>query len=129
MTVHMLRLYAEPPGQMPANALENAIAGMTNSPWTADPDPASGNLTESNTEMDGSGTRFVAGSYRYLIDSSEPHPLNEMQANLESVVEWYRIMYHVCDHDEDTGEGCSWNTDSPYDSGPVPSDIPHSNSN
>lgn len=50
------------------------------------------------------------------------HILDNLHLYAQSYCEWHRIGYHVCSHDEDEPEPCSW--DEQRESGTVPEYIP-----
>lgn len=119
MTKHMVRLYAEPPKGEVDTAINNWVSNFNE--WTGAPEEHS--LTEGNTELDGSGTQHIRGSWYFHDDSdSKTALLDDVESKLQAVVSWYRIGYHVCDHDASNPSRCSWDDTREY--GTVPSDIP-----
>jgi hypothetical protein len=126
MTKHMVRLYVEPPKGDAENAIDDWV--QNHNEWTDGPQTHT--FEETNTEVDGSGTQYVLGVYRFYQDTPETDLLDRLEDRLSSLQGglWYRIGYHVCDHDEDQENkaGCDWtapNSDIRESTG-VPSDIP-----
>lgn len=120
MTVHMVRLMIEPPKGEADSAVDNWV--RNHNEWTGDPQEHS--LTETNTELDGSGTEYVRGDYRFIQEEGADALLDDLEARLQDLQGglWYRIGYHSCDHDESDRSGCSWG--EVRENGSVPSDIP-----
>jgi hypothetical protein len=121
MAKHMIRLFFEPPVGDAESAIDNWVTNFTE--WKSD--PVEHTLTQRNTEYDGSGTEYVAGSYRFYQSDDKVALLDDFENRLQSIQGglWYRIGYHICDHDEDDRGGCSW--DDKRENGTIPSDIPN----
>lgn len=120
MAVHMIRVHFEPPKGDAQNAVDNWVTNFTE--WTGD--PVAHSIGETNTQMDGSGTTYVTGDYRFEQDATATEILDDLSARLQKINGglWHRLTYHVCDHDEDEPGGCSWDQKVEY--GTIPSDIP-----
>lgn len=120
MTVHMVRMYVEPPKGGADTAVDNWVSNHNE--WTSN--PVDHSLTETNAEIDGSGTTYVRGDYQFIQEETVTSLLDDLENNLQSIQSglWYRIGYHVCTHDESDGTGCSW--ENTRENGTVPSDIP-----
>jgi len=121
MTVHMVRVFVEPPKGNAESAVDNWVANY--SEWTAD--PVEHRLRKTTTELDGGGTTHLRGDWRFEDQGEDPTAilsdlsdrLGQFQGGL-----WHRLGYHVCDHDDSDRGGCSW--DEVVESGNVPGDIP-----
>lgn len=75
-----------------------------------------------NTEPDGSGTDYCRGQFRFDLNAeSKAELLSSIENQLQRYCSWWRIKYHVCDHDEQERVGCSWDDVREY--GPVPSEL------
>lgn len=122
MAVHMVRLYMEPPKGDAETAVNNWVENHNE--WTDD--PVDHTLAEVNTELDGSGTTYVRGDYRFVQDSTATDLLDDLEQRLGNLQGglWYRIGYHVCEHDEDNPGACSFGDSMTRENGTIPSDIP-----
>lgn len=122
MAVHMVRLYIEPPKGDAETAVNNWVENHNE--WTDD--PVDHTLAEVNTELDGSGTTYVRGDYRFVQDSTATDLLDDLEQRLGNLQGglWYRIGYHVCEHDEDNPGACSFDDSMTRENGTIPSDIP-----
>jgi len=121
MTVHMLRVFIEPPKGDAENAVDNWVSNY--SEWTAD--PVEHSLTEATAGIDGSGTAYVRGDWRFIDQGESPTEiLDDLSGRLQSFQGglWHRLGYHLCSHDEDQPHACSW--DQSLEWGTIPSDIP-----
>lgn len=76
--------------------------------------------------IDALDERYYAGLYRFDADD---HSAEELLDTFENVLrgpaKWYRLRYHVCDHDLPSSErsGCEWDDLPPRMGGPVPTDL------
>lgn len=116
----MVRLFIEPPKADADNAVNNWVANFNE--WTED--PVEHTLIETNTETDGSGTTYIRGDYRFHQDSGKTALLDDLESKLQSIQGglWYRVGYHVCDHDESESTARSW--EDMRENGTVPEDVP-----
>jgi len=122
MTVHAYRIYAEKPDGVTEKKANDIIDEWKkqNTPWTDD--PADHNLSATNTKPDKIGTECFVGTVRFEFSDDATQLTQEIKYGLSGVVGWARIGYHKCDHDEDSGTGCSWDSSSEF--GVVPDDVP-----
>lgn len=117
----MVRVLCEPPKGEAETAVNNWVSNY--SEWTAD--PTEHTLTETNTAIDGSGTKYVRGDWRFERQGEDPTDiLTDLSDRLQPIQGglWHRLGYHICDHDEETRQPCSWDETAEW--GTVPSDIP-----
>lgn len=118
MTVHMIRLYCEPPKGEAETAVNNWVANYNE--WESDPTVQT--LRECTTA---GGTVHVFGDYRF-IQSGETATgiLNDLSTRLQSLNGglWHRLGYHVCSHDETSPSACSWDETVEY--GTIPASVP-----
>lgn len=120
MTVHMVRVICEPPKGEAENAIQNWVENYTE--WDAD--PVEHSLSEQNTELDGSGTAYFRGDWRFVQDGEDPTAiLTDLSDRLQGIQDglWHRLAYHVCSHDEDNPTPCSWG--EMVEQGTVPSGV------
>lgn len=121
MAVHMIRVFCEPPKGEAETAVDNWVSNY--SEWTAD--PVKHSLVETDASIDGTGTTYVRGDWRF-DDQGEAATdiLNDLSNRLQSIEGglWHRLGYHVCTHDEENPQPCSW--DEKQEFGTIPSDIP-----
>jgi hypothetical protein len=120
MTVHMVRIMIEPPKGNAESAVDNWVANHNE--W--ENDPVKHSLVETTADVDGTGTTYVRGDYRFIQDSTVTDLLDALESRLQSFQGglWYRVGYHQCDHDEENASPCSW--DEKRENGTIPSDIP-----
>lgn len=120
MTVHMTRLFIEPPKGNAESAVDNWVQNHTE--WTGD--PVSHALERTNTDIDGDGVEYVHGDYRFI----QAEPADELLTDLEDRLArfqgglWYRVGYHECEHDEPDPSACEW--EDVRESSGVPDEIP-----
>lgn len=116
----MVRLFIEPPKGEAENAVDNWVQNHTE--WAED--PVKHSLTETTAGVDGSGTTYVRGDYRFIQNGPAMTLLDRLEDRLQSFQGglWYRIGYHACDHDEDNSSPCSW--EATRENGDIPDDIP-----
>lgn len=107
MTVHMFRCYIGR-GSMSVSDLETRINDWvsSNGEWTND--TISHSLTERNTAIDGSGTTYHTIDVRFTQTDTKSNLLQKFEDKLQNKVAWYRVGYHACSHDGDTGGNCSF---------------------
>lgn len=117
MTVHMVRLFLEPPRGEADSAVDNWV--QNHNEWTDD--PVDHSLIETTDE---DGNTMVVGDYRFVQDSTVTELLDTLEDRLSSLQGglWYRIGYHACTHDEDDPQPCSW--DEKRENGTVPDFVP-----
>lgn len=122
MTVHMVRLYIEPPKGEADSAINNWVTNHNE--WEDDADKQS--LVELSTDSD-LNTTYVRADYRFIQDSTVTTLLDDLERNLSNIQGglWYRIGYHKCDHDDNPSANCDWDPNKTRENGTVPSDIPN----
>lgn len=121
MAVHMVRVFVEPPKGDAENAINNWVDNYTE--WTSD--SVAHELTETNTELDGGGTTYLQGDWRFVDKGETPTDiLTDFSDRLQSMQGglWHRLAYHVCTHDESNLTPCAWDETVEY--GTIPSGIP-----
>jgi len=62
-----------------------------------------------NTKMDGSGTDYFQGRWRFDFQEDKASLLDEIDQTLANYVDWHKVEYHICDHDDPSG-GCDSDT-------------------
>ena len=55
---------------------------------------------------DEEGNKKEIGVYRFSDEEDEETLLNEFVDRVVKDAEWYKISYHICDHDEEKRGGC-----------------------
>lgn len=122
MTVHMFRVVAEKPSgvsETQANQLVDQWLA-NNTPWSDDPTPHEITLVQDDS-LTNQPTHFT-GDVRFEFSDAKADLLSQIETDLSGVASWYRIGYHECDHDQNSGSGCSW--DEQREGGTVPSEMP-----
>lgn len=105
MTVHMFQI-AIGRGKMSVSDLEAAMNDWVQAHAEWDGQPAT--FSEWNTELDGSGATYYATQARFIMDDTKDNLVQKATDKLKNKVAWYRLHYHVCDHDEDDRAACPW---------------------
>jgi len=119
MTKHMIRIYAEGPKNVKRDEVRLPVgkwAGQ-HKRWSDDP-----SKSPMQVDLTPSGVGYAVGNYRFYTTDDKVVLITDVADRLQNVVSWYRIGYHLCDHDEDLSTGCSWDDTAEY--GPVPDEIP-----
>lgn len=107
MAVHMLRVVTSSGGMTLAeinDAMDTWVAN--HSEWAED--AAEHHIVEANTFGEGAGTDYYTGDFRFHLEDAKDNLLQKCGDKLRNKVEWYRLGYHQCDHDEADTLGCSW---------------------
>lgn len=107
MAVHMFRCFIGA-GPMSITDLETRINNWVsnNDEWTEDMTDYT--LSEVNTEMDGSGATYYSIDVRFNQSDTKANILQKFTDKLKDKVDWYRVGYHTCEHDEQNASPCSW---------------------
>lgn len=124
MTVHMVRLYSEPPKN------ENHFTRMYQAceDWTTRYNETLQtqrlDLRHITASDDRPEPAHTVGHWRFVMDTDANTLLADLEADLQSEVSWYRLKYHECSHDEAATGGCSWDDAQTREFGTVPAGIP-----
>jgi len=107
MTVHMFRVFIGR-GSMSLTDLETRINDWveSNPEWTED--LVDHTLTERNTEIDGTGATYYGVDVRFTQDETKSNLIQKLTDKLKDKVDWYRVGYHACEHDQESASPCSW---------------------
>lgn len=106
MTVHMIRVAIGPSDQQ---TLQEANAALDT--WIANhaewvEDGTEHRLVELGTEP-GGGVTYWAGTFRFELADAKADLLQTCEDKLVNGCSWYRLGYHVCDHDESSRGACA----------------------
>lgn len=107
MAVHMFRVYVGR-GPMSVADLETRVDDWINSNAEWEDDTAAHGLSERNTRLDGTGATYYGADVRFLLDDAKDNLLQKFTDKLVNKVDWYRVGYHECSHDESDPTGCDW---------------------
>lgn len=101
MTVHMIRVIASP-GGMTLSELRTALDDWVanHSEWVAD--------VEEHQITDAPFDDYRAGTYRFKNTDAKSNLLQKCEDKLKNNLHWFRLGYHVCDHDEPPFDNCPW---------------------
>lgn len=108
MTVHMIRVVASSAGDYTLDQLNTAMDDWVSkqSEWTND---TKEHVIEDARDGDtGDPLGHRDGTYRFLIEDAKDNLLQKCEDKLVNKVDWYRIGYHECNHDETGRDGCPW---------------------
>jgi hypothetical protein len=97
-----------------------------NAEW--DEDNISHSLTQQSTE---SGESYYSLDVRFLKEKPKNTLLQEISDKLENKVDWYRIGYQNCTHDENPPKPCEWDEVSDWSANnkTIPQEIPEMKKN
>lgn len=114
-------MYLEPPRGEAETAVNEWV--QNHPEWTDD--PVAHVFREQATP---NGTSHVYGNYFFEQSVGVTTLLDRLEDRLANVQGglWYRIGYHVCDHDDQDREtsDCAWDPARTREDGGVPADIP-----
>jgi len=85
-------------------------------------DSAEHSLSVTNSAIDGSGTEYLRGDFRFNRTDDRGSIESSFQGLFQDIFNWYRIGYHRCDHDEENPSPCNW--DGQIEDGQVPDFAP-----
>lgn len=126
MTVHMVRVIIGPNDKMTLQQANDELDKWVNnhSEWVED--STEHHVRETNTDPSGSGVTYWRGSYRFEYSDAKDNLLQKCEDKLTDKCDWYRLGYHVCDHDESDRQGCSWDDEREWTAKDqsIPSDVP-----
>lgn len=109
MSIHRVRLrYSETGAQSFNGWLETWLVNMQ--PWAERPNEVPA-LREEPSAHYGGDLTFAWSEDKSII-------LDQLDGYLSAYCDWYRIWYHICDHDESERGNCSW--DAQREGGQVP---------
>lgn len=121
MTTHMIRVWSEPPNN--TNHLNRMQTACED--WAArySETLTTQRLTLSHSEPDESegDVDYTTGYWRFDWSEDATALLDDLEADLQGEVDWARIRYHSCNHDDpdSAGSGCSWEETREFGSVPV----------
>lgn len=72
-------------------------------------------------------TEHYRGDLTFEWSEDKAIILDQIDGYLSAYCDWYQLGYHVCDHDEDDRDGCSWagpNSEVRESSASIPDDVP-----
>lgn len=95
-------------GKMSVSDLETRINNWidANAEWTED--SVAHELSERNTEIDGTGVGYYGADVRFLKDDTKANLQQKFTDKLKDKTDWYRVGYHNCEHDEAASTPCAW---------------------
>lgn len=126
MTVHAIRVETSKisSGTPIPTVVQNLLSGTTR----VLPEQETEFRLYEPTETEALDEPYRAGLWRFDPDD-HPNPdalLDALENALQGTAKWYRLRYHLCDHDlsgdERTG-GCEWDDSKTRTGGPVPSEL------
>lgn len=124
MTVHMFRVFIGK-GKMSIADLETRLNDWktNNNRWTDD--SVAHELNEYRA-IDGTLICYQM-SIRFDQTDMKANLLQKLTDKLDNKVDWYRVGYHICDHDDENGSPCSWDDVVEWTAKDVtiPTDVPN----
>lgn len=124
MTVHMFRVFvSQSDSSLTETELQATVEDWISEYTKWDGQSQSFEITLSQGIPGDSDTTHYRGEFRFEKGDTKDNILQKLTDKLDNKVDWYRIGYHECYHD-DTGP-CSWN-DTVQD-GSVPGYVPDMN--
>lgn len=124
MTVHMIQILSHWPDGYTEDDIDATVQNWVDNHTEWIEDTVAHTITGSNTAVDGTGTKYLRGTFRFEWSDDKTVLLDNCESTLQDYVDWYRLGYHQCLHDE-TG-GCDWDDKREWTASNVsiPSDIP-----
>lgn len=101
----MVRIHAEKPRNKTVTEIDSAVQDWVSSysEWAED------HITHViSLSTAPSGTEWVTGDFRFLSSDDKTALLNDAESTLQNEVNWYRLGYHICSHDEQSTTSCGW---------------------
>lgn len=104
MVAHRVNIFHSVGGSSDFHAwLEQWLTNME--PWSYE---GVDNDIPTKTEDEGTGDEYYSGTLAFDWDEDKAHILDNLDGYAEAYCDWHRILYHVCDHDENPPTPCSW---------------------
>jgi len=118
MSIHRIRLFHSTQGaQAYHDWLETWLTNMQS--WDAD-EVTNTAPTERDPLADGASP-YYSGDLAFAWSEDRAVIEDQLSQYAAAYCDWYRLGYHVCTHDEDEPQPCTW--DSVNESGVVPDHI------
>lgn len=109
MTVHAISGYLSADSGMTDSEVQTQIDDWVSKRVKWDGGDWDGQVSRRNTKLDGSGTDYLAIAVRFTWDSADKdNTLQKFEDKFVNKIDWYRVAYHQCDHDESDRSGCAW---------------------
>ena len=125
MAVHMIRVVISTQGKTSLDAFNAAMDDWVSeqSEWMEDPNEH--NISEVSSR-EGGASSYYAGTYRFHLTDAKDNLIQKCEDKLVNKCPWWRLGYHVCDHDQDDRHGCSWDEQREWTDKDVtiPPDVP-----
>lgn len=128
MTVHAIRVIAGPQSSWDLDQINAEMDDWVSkqSEWESDPDEHV--IRPVSAGIDGTGTQYFNGIYRFTLESEpKANLLQKCEDKLVNKCLWYRLAYHSCNHDEEDPQPCSWDEVREWvdkDASGIPDDVP-----
>lgn len=94
-------------------AMDDWVAN--HSEWTADTDE---HVITATTDA---SPPYYIGTYRFELSDAKDNLLQKCGDKLKNKIDWYRLGYHVCEHDVADPTPCQWEDDREWTSTNTPS--------
>lgn len=126
MPVHAIRVETSKTSK--GIPIETVLSTLVASRKTVLDDEADDRLTPIDpTETEPLDEAYRAGLWRFDSDEEDVDDLlDAFEAVLSGTAKWYRLRYHLCDHDlpaEERTGGCEWDDAKTRSGGPVPPEL------
>jgi len=107
MAVHAIIGYIAYDSGMTVQEIQDAVDDWVSkrAKWESD---WSTDVRVSNTSFDGDGIDFCSFSVRFEWSEDKDNTLQKCADKFKKKVDWFRLVYHECDHDASNPTGCSW---------------------
>lgn len=124
MTIHMIRIFSHWPDGYTVDDIDQEVQTWVDNHTEWLDDSVEHTISGHNTAIDGSGTDYLVGDFRFEWTDDKTTLLDNCEATLQDHVDWYRLGYHECTHDGD-GAPCGWDDKVEWTASGVsiPSDI------
>lgn len=114
----MIRLWSEPPNN--TNHFDRMYAACED--WAGRYAETLTTQRLSLTHITDNEPAYTVGHWRFDWAEDATALLDDLEADLQAEVAWYRLRFHECSHDESDSVECSW--DETREFGTIPAGIP-----
>lgn len=119
MAVHMFRVYVDP-GPMGGEKLVQTVDDWISKRTKWKDDTVEHGIFPVTDIETGEQTHYQ-GDVRFEKTEAKDNILQKLTDKLKNKVNWYRVGYHECFHDEDDPAPCTWDASAEF--GTVPDNI------
>lgn len=122
MTVHEVTICSEYPDGITLDQIRQAVQNWVDNhdEWLGDDAEQTVDAVNTKEDTTNDGVQILAGEFRFNTTTTKVQILDDAEATLQNYVAWYRLGYHVCDHDETDPGQCDFTDQREYNPGQIP---------